>query len=924
MQLELDGSVAPVNFQYADSRSVRGKLKAELDRLEQKGVVAKVMEPTDWVSSLVVERKKNGSLRLCIDPKPLNKALKRAHYPLPIIDDVLAELPKARVFSILDAKNGFWHLELDHESSMATTMATPFGRYRWKRLPFGVSPAPELFQRKLDENIAHLDGVKAVADDILVYGEGDTDEEAERSHDQRLIALLKRAQEVGLKFNKEKFRHRLREVPYVGHELTSHGLKVASEKVKAIHEMPAPKDVKGVRQFIGLANYMARFIPNLSGVLEPLRQLTCKENAWAWEKEHEEAVEKVKLALASAPVLKYFDQNKQAVVQADASDYGLGAVLMQEGHAVAYASRSLTPTERRYAQIEKELLAVVFGLEKFHQYVYGKTVVVESDHRPLEIILKRPLRDTPKRLQRMLLRLQRYDISLRYTPGKHVPVADALSRLMDQTEDNAVEVQEESDVLVAHVSEGSCMTDDLAISDGTLSELRLETQQDEEMAALHELIQSGWPEKRNVPTNLIPFFHHREELTLEDGLIFKGDRCVVPKKMRRGMLKKLHSSHMGVESCLRRARETVYWPGITAQLRDYIGKCDVCCSDHSAQPREPLLSTPIPDRPWEVIGTDLFSIGSDKFLVTVDYLSGFWEVDQLTTTTSLAVIRCLKRHIGRYGIPKCLRSDNGPQYASDEFKRFCEEWGIQHITSSPRYPASNGKAESAVKAAKDLILKARKAKEDPWKAILEYRNVPTAGLQSSPIERFLGRQTRSTLPIREDRLNVNGAPKDREATKELLEKRQTKQKKYYDRSARELPQLLPGDIVRIQPPDDSCREWKKAKVESCVAPRSYEVVTEEGQCLRRNRRHLRKSPYESFDDWRNQHQFPLANNDEFEEAEQEEIGINRHDGGTEEGAERNETDEDQRSDPGENRRRNVTRSGRTVRKPRWHKDYTSY
>ena len=446
LHLEIDPSVAPVQLPTRKvPLALKEKLRDELDRLDRLNVIAQVDVPTDWISAIVVSTKRNGNVRLCVDPKPLNKALKRNHYPLPTVDDILPELAKARCFSVLDAKNGFWHVTLDEESSYATTFGTPWGRYRWLRMPFGIAPAPEEFQRRLDAAIAGLKGCKAIADDILVFGCGKTDEEATRDHDNNLKNLLERCRDKGIRLNREKVQLRLKEVAYMGHILTAGGLKPDPNKVKAIKEMPAPTDKQGVRRLLGMTNYLQRFAPKLSEVTTPLRDLTKTDTEFLWEEKiHGTALEETKKILSETPVLKYFDPEIEPVLQCDASMHGLGACLMQDGHPVAYASRSLTPTEANYAQIEKELLAIVFGMEKFETYLYGRKVLVESDHKPLEAILKKGLLSAPKRLQRMLLRLQRYDIEVIYKKGTLMFMADTLSRafLPHQitVEDNGEEV----------------------------------------------------------------------------------------------------------------------------------------------------------------------------------------------------------------------------------------------------------------------------------------------------------------------------------------------------------------------------------------------------------------------------------------------------------------------------------------------------
>ena len=274
LHLEIDPTVPPVQLPTRKVPiAIKEKLREELDRLETRNIVTPVTVPTAWISATVVTMKKNGNIRLCVDPKPLNLALKRNHYPLPTIEDVLPDLSNARCFTVLDAKNGFWHVTLDEESSYATTFGTPWGRYRWLRMPFGISPAPEEFQHRLDQALTGLEGCKAIADDILVLGCGATDEEAARDHDENLTGLLERCREKGIKLNSGKLQLRRKEVSYMGHVLSADGLKPDSEKVKAVREMPAPSDKQGVQRFLGMTNYLQKFAPKLSEITTPLREL---------------------------------------------------------------------------------------------------------------------------------------------------------------------------------------------------------------------------------------------------------------------------------------------------------------------------------------------------------------------------------------------------------------------------------------------------------------------------------------------------------------------------------------------------------------------------------------------------------------------------------------------------------------------------
>ena len=642
LHLEIDDMIEPVRQPVRRIPvAMKPKLKDELARLQKIGVIKPVDTPTDWVSSLVVVKKPNGKLRVCIDPKPLNKALKRSHYPLPVIDDLLPDLSKAKVFSVCDVKNGFWHVELDEASSYLTTFGTPFGRYRWLKLPFGISPAPEYFQHRLDQAIEGLPGVRTVADDILITGEGDTLQEAVKDHDKNLLALLARCREKGVKLNKEKFKLRMSEVPYVGHLLTKDGLKPDPSKIEAIQKMSRPSDVKGVQRIVGLANYLTRFLENLADICEPLRQLTRKDSEWHWNEEHENAFLRIKQAATQAPVLRYFNPAEDTVLQCDASDTGLGATLLQNGQPVAYASRSLTDTERNYAQIEKELLAIVFGTEKFNQYTYGRKVFVESDHKLLEVIYQKPLVAAPKRLQRMLLRLQKYDLEIYFKPGQHMYLADTLSRAPLSRDDEVLFIEKEIEEIR--------MVDFLPIHSASLENIRRESLKDNSIQALQKVIKNRWPEtKADLPVQVTPY-------------VFKGDRCLIPISLRPEVLARLHRSHIGIEGCLRRARESVYWPGMTAALKNYVNRCDVCRTFETSQRKENLHQHEVPDKPWSKVATDLFEFNNHHYLVTVDYYSNFWEVDRMESgTTSRVVISKLKQHFARHGIPNTVVSDNGP------------------------------------------------------------------------------------------------------------------------------------------------------------------------------------------------------------------------------------------------------------------------
>ena len=779
--IETDANVTPVK--HAPRRipmAIRAQLKGELDDLEKRGIIAKTNCPTEWVSSLVAVRKKDHRLRICLDPQDLNKAIMREHYPIPNIEDIAHRFHGAKVFSVLDAKNGFWHIALDDKSSYLTTFNTPYGRFRFLRLPFGISSAPEVFQRKMHEVVEGLNGVEVIADDFLVVGYGETQEQAMADHDTNLEAFLTRCSQKGLKLNREKLRFRQSEVPFIGHLATKDGLKVHPDKVEAIRKMPRPSDVSGVRRFLGMIQYLAKFVPNLSELTEPLRKLTQKDAGFDWNEEQEESFQKVKDAIANTPILRYYDVNAPVTVQCDASQAGLGAALLQNGQPVAFASRALTETEKRYAQIEKELLAIVWACEKFDVFLYGRErVLIESDHKPLENIVRKPLAHTPIRLQRMLLRLQRYSLSIKYKSGEKIIIADTLSRAYLPLESDA---SEDGDFKINQI-EG------IAIAPVSLEKISKAMRSDPVMQDLHKVITLGWPKRKyDLAPQLTPFWDYREELVIQEDLILKRDRLIIPSVLRKDVMNAVHEAHIGINGCLRRARETVFWPNMNAELKTHISNCEVCLNIQDHLPKEPLLQHETPDRPWAKVAADLCDFHGRMLLVVVDYFSNYIQVKRLVRTTSGAVVHALCEMFALFGIPDHIVTDNGPQFASAEFAKFCSSWNTQHITSSPTYAQSNGKAENAVRTIKRLFEKCREDKTSEFKALLNWRNTPTAGMSTTPSQRLMGRRCRTLIPTHSKLL----APTFDVTTARLeLEGQKAIQKMYYDhRSCSSLTLML--------------------------------------------------------------------------------------------------------------------------------------
>ena len=827
--IQVDPSIPPVvNPPRRVPIALKDKLKVELDRMEELEVVKPVDEPTDWVNSLVVvEKPKTGALRVCLDPKALNKAVKRQHYPIPTFDDVTSKVHGAKYFSILDAKSGYWMVQLDEPSSKLCTFNTPFGRYRFLRLPFGVHSAQEVFQKKMEEVFEGLDGVEVIVDDVLIYG--DTPEE----HDQRLIAALERCRQRGVKLNMDKCRIKVQSVGYFGNVLTDEGVRPDPKKVSAINEMKAPNCKADLQTVLGMANYMSRFIPNLAEVSAPMRELVKNDSEFIWDKAQEKSFQEMKSLIARDTTLAYYDPKSELTLQVDASQKGLGAAIMQHGRPIAFASKSLTETEQNYAQIEKEMYAITFGCERFHQYVYGRKVTVETDHKPLEAINKKPLSAAPARLQRMMLRVQKYDqLNIVFKPGKQIPVADTLSRNFVKSTSISGSLQEMMNAQVHLVVSNTCL------SDRKMNEMKTATGKDPQMQLLAETILKGWPDaKRKCPGEIADYWNIRDELSVMEDVIFKGDRIVVPKALRAEMLFRIHIGHLGIEKCRQRARQCLYWPGMNTEIDKLVSACKICQERRSSNPREPMIPTPIPSRPWQIVGTDLFEWEGQDYLSLVDYYSRWIEIKRLNSKTSPAVIKKVKELFVTHGIPNRVISDNGPQYASAEFENFAEKWDFQHVTSSPTHAQSNGLSEKSVQIAKRILNKAKASRSDPYEALLEYRNTPVDNF-ATPAQLLMSRRLRAFVPVMDKQLE----PKviEKEQFLNIRKEQKAVQKRNYDHHASKVPlkPLESGESVRIQSKNGL---WKPAEVVSVcdpTTPRSYIVKTGEGAVLRRNRKHL--------------------------------------------------------------------------------------
>ena len=828
--LKPDAEPYHVNVARRIPTPLQEKVEKELEKMEQEGIIKCVTKPTDWCAPMVVVMKKSGDVRICVDLKGLNKSIKRERYMLPTIDDILPKLTGATMFSKLDAASGYWQLPLDEESALLTTFIAPNGRFCFRRLPFGISSASEIFQREMSRIVAGIEGVCVYQDDIIVFGSNP------KEHDERLAKCKLRLSEAGLKLNHAKCVYRKRSIDFLGHCISEKGISPDQGKVNAITDMEAPQNVSELRRMLGMIQYLGRYVPNLSDKMKPMNDLLAKNAQWTWGPEQQESLNDLKRMITTAPVLAYFDLSLETVVSADASSYGIGGCIYQkhgdELKPVAFCSRTMTPAETNYAQIEKECLASTWVCERLSQYLVGlDSFTLITDHKPLlPHINTRDIANTPIRVQRMLLRLMRFNAKAVHSQGKDMHVADALSRNPLSIADKD---QKDVEYLVNEIEAHVMMVETcFPATAEKLDEIRQRTMSDPTLQRVIHFTLHGWPnQSRSIDPSLKVYHAERANLTYTDGLLLYCDRLVIPATMRLDILERIHEGHWGITKCRERAAQAVWWPNMSSDISDRVSKCPECITKQSRQTKQPLITRPLPDYPWQRIAVDLFELNGKHFMVQVDTFSRFLEISYLPTTSSAAVIAKIKNSFARFGTAQEVFSDNGPQFSSTEFADFAQSWGFKHTTSSPHYPQSNGAAESAVKNAKRIV-----SQSDPFKALLAYHATPIQATGLSPAEAMYGRTPRTSVPCIPDKLVPK--PVDTESMRDRDDAYKEKMAYFHDRKhgVRETQPFVPGEQVRVR--TDNEKSWQTTgTVTEQVAPRSYIVSTDQGT-YRRTAKHI--------------------------------------------------------------------------------------
>ena len=700
----------------------RLEMETQIKDLLSKGLIEPSSSP--FASPILFVRKKDGTLRMCIDYRGLNKLTVKNKYPLPRIDDLLDHLQGSTVFSSLDLMSGYHQLRIDPEDIPKTAFRSPMGLYQYKVLPFGLANAPAIFQSAMNKVFSDymFKFVVVYLDDILVFSRN------EEEHQEHLRLICERLRQHQLYLKRSKCELFKKEVTFLGHVVSAEGVKVDPKKTAVVKDWPTPKDVPQLRSFLGLANYFRKFIRAYAQMTSALTALFKKNTPWRWTEEQQAAFEAVKEALQNPPVLAFPDFTKPFDVITDASGEGLGAVLVQEGRPIAFESRKYIPAERNYPVTEQELLGVVHALKVWRCYLEGSKFTVITDHKPNTFLGTQPT--LSRRQVGWSEYLQQFDFTWEYRPGK-TNVADHLSRHPGFGVTGQVLYTRQYTGTGTRKSKRVRRDDppkelsDLEI----LNAHRHDQTGSEALDAVHARIAQGydsdpWFTDTNVASH---------NLELVDNLYYKGAALVLPDiPIRQEVMSACHDSlwsgHFGIAKTLELVVRHYWWPQVRKSVNAFVRGCSSCQRVKSSNqaPGGLLKPMPIPDHKWESVSMDWItclppsSKGNTSILVFVDRLTKMVHLAPTTDrcdaaeTAHLFVQYVFRQH----GMPKEFVSDRDPRLASSFFRELCRLLGISQRMSSAFHPQTDGQTERVNRVLEDYLRHYINPHQDNWEELL--------------------------------------------------------------------------------------------------------------------------------------------------------------------------------------------------------------
>ena len=786
---------APRRLPYHQRELVR-KL---LDEMIQQKIVEPASGP--WSSPIVLVSKKDGSPRFCVDYRRINSLTRKDAHPLPRIDDTLDALSGAKWFSTIDLASGYWQVEVEPSDREKTAFATPFGLHQFRVMPFGLCNAPSTFQRLMELVLAglHWSTCLVYLDDIIIYSRTIDD------HLKHLQEVLERLRAAGLKLKPSKCYLLQKSVHYLGHIISEHGVATDPQKTHCVKQWPIPMCVAELRQFLGLATYYRKFVRNFAQVASPLYRLTERNKTWTWNEECEVAFCTLKERLTSAPILAFPNFTQPFILDADASTYGLGAVLAQtidgKEQVVAYASRTLTKAERRYCATRREMLAMVWAVRYFRPYLYGRLFTARTDHNSLKWLQN--FRDTEGQLARWLEILAEYQFTVEHRPGKRHGNADALSRTpctqcgrQEEPGEDSVETitvadasPPQGDSVESITVAASCPPQGSNPSQGDNHELRswAPAWSPEEVESFQRADPSlgpvlQWLASDSIPTTFPRDSSHgvqtlwaqRQQLILKEGILYrkwedvprKGHsqhlQLVLPHELVPTVLEALHNhstaGHLGITKTLQKVRYRFYWPGQRRDIEDWCRACDDCASrKHPPKPHCAPLQSDLHGIPLQRVAMDILGPlpeterGHKYVLVIADYFTKWTEAFPMPNMEAHTVANLFVYHfICRFGAPDYLHTDQGRNFESALMSEVCKLLGVSKTRTSPYHPQSDGLVERFNRTLLNMLSVVAKDNEHDWDlqvplVMMAYRTSVQESTGATPFSLMFGREAR--LPI---------------------------------------------------------------------------------------------------------------------------------------------------------------------------------
>lgn len=839
----------------------------ELMRDIDLGVIERVPdnEEVTWCHRMVVSRKHDGSPRRTVDASRMNQYCRRDAYATDTPFHVVRRVPAGTWKSVVDAWNGYHSIPLRESDRHLTTFITPFGLFRYKRALQGFKGSGDSYNRRLDSTLLAFERKERVVDDLLHH---DADLE---QHWWRTIDLLIKLGSSGTVLNPKKFQFAKKQVEFAGFLVSENTIEPLPKYINAIRDFPRPQSTTDIRSWFGLINQVANYA-QLRDHLEIFRPYLSPKHPFHWNEELNKAFEESKLAIIEAirKGVEIYDLKKPTCLRPDWSCKGIGYFLLQQhcncstslpdccsgGWRITLAgSRFLQDSEKRYAPIEGEALAVAWGLEQTRYFTLGcDDLLVVTDHKPLTKVLGDRMLDeiTNTRLFRLKQRTLPWYFVIAHMPGRFNGASDATSR--HPSPSNTSDFLEESDfiesALMASIQQS---TSHLSLS---WDQLARATQLD--MCSLLQYVRSGFPADCASDPSIKPYWQYREALYELDGVILYKDRVLVPPSMRQHILQTLHSAHQGTSSMEARAREIVFWPGYTNDISDTRNSCSDCIKNAPSQSQLPPAPPQIPSTPFESTVADFFDLNGHHYLVVADRLSGWPDVFKCKQGSpqsgSRGLVSCLINCFSCYGIPVELSSDGGPEFTASNTESFLKRWGVSHRVSSAYHPQSNGRAEVAVKTVKRLLRSNTGPSgtidtEQFLTAMLQLRNTPDPECGLSPAQVLFGKPLRDSLAF-VNRLEKYSNPHVRPIWRDAWQEKEAALRTRYHRTseslaahARPLQPLVPGDKCYLQNQTGNYpKRWDRSgTVIESLGHDSYIIkVDGSGRLTRRNRQFLRK------------------------------------------------------------------------------------